>query len=166
MWKSCLADSKKASSRSTISAETVSNPSPQMPKTDIRAIASADAPRLLKKPVYDIWSYFQSDAGGQFGSVMSPISGYTGAAYFLIKPARPSVFSSGERLNGNPGSIPGVRRTGRPLMYRMSCNCPGGSQESNCRPKRRAYLSVRSFVSAIDVAPTSAYRLSANGWRI
>src|SRR5262249_50629395 len=114
----------------------------------------------------DIRSYFQSDAGGQFGSVISPISGYTGAAYFLKRPARPSFFSSGGRSNGRSGSMPRVRRTSRPRMYRISCNSGGASQESSWRPKRRAYFSVRSFVSAIRVAPASAYRLSEKGWRM
>jgi len=144
-------------------AEAVSKLSPQMPKTDIRAIASEDAPRLLRKSMYDIRSYFQRDEGGQFGSVISPISRYMGAAYFLNRPARPSFFSSGGRSKGRSGSIPGVRRTGRPRMYRISCKPLGGSQESSCSRKRWAYFSVRSFVSAIPVAPASAYRPSENG---
>ena len=48
MWKSSLADARDASSRSTIRAETVASPSPQVLPTDIWAIAD----RLKEKILY------------------------------------------------------------------------------------------------------------------
>src|SRR5215467_3473359 len=111
-------------------------------------------------------SYFQSEGGGQLESVISPISGYTGAAYFLNRPVRPSFFSSGGRLNGRSGSMPRVRLTDWPRIYKISCSSGGRSHESSSSPNCRAYLSVRSLVSAIEVAPASAYKPSEKGRRI